>query len=516
MDANGQPDLANPMIPDWPEAEFIVGNPPFIGKGAEMRRALGGDYVEALWRANPRVPKSADFVMQWWDRAAHTLAAKDSPLVRFGLVTTNSITQEFNRRVIQHHLEASEHVSIVMAVPDHPWTKATRDAAAVRIAMTVAEAGQHPGQVMEVVSEQAIDTDAPQISVALKIGVIHADLSTGANITVTQGLRANNGLSCNGMMLAGQGFWVDRSQANHLATQDGWALGSSPILRRHIGGSELTQRPRDGFVIDFFGLDESEARQKFPAAYQWLIKTVKPEREVNADKGFREKWWLFGRVRPEIRAANKDLDRFIATTRTSKHRIFQFVNGDVVPNHEIVVISSKDAALLGALLSQIHTEWALRAGGWLGVGNDPRYNKGRTFDPFPFPDPTPDQRAAIADLAEELDATRKLAIAETDKLTMTELYNLRAKLRSGVPLDDKDQRRAIKARAAIVDRLHEQLDQAVADAYGWGEEWAAGTLGPSEIVARLVALNHERAKEEAAGTVRWLRPDYQRPRYEKK
>jgi hypothetical protein len=127
----------------------------------------------------------------------------------------------------------------------------------------------------------------------------------------------------------------------------------------------------------------------------------------------------------------------------------------------------------------------------------------------------PEQRATIADLAEELDATRKLALAETDKLTMTELYNLRAKLRSGAPMNEKEQRRATKARAAIVDRLHEQLDQAVADAYDWGEEWRAGALGPSEIVARLVALNHERAAEEAAGNIRWLRPDYQIPRYAK-
>ena len=99
---------------------------------------------------------------------------------------------------------------------------------------------------------------------------------------------------------------------------------------------------------------------------------------------------------------------------------------------------------------------------------------------------------------------------------MTELYNLREKLRSGEPLSDKDQRRATAARVGIVNRLHEQLDQAVAEAYGWGEEWAAGTLGPSEIVARLVALNHERAREEADGHIRWLRPDYQKPRFGKK
>ncbi|MBV9528933.1 MAG: class I SAM-dependent DNA methyltransferase, partial [Sphingomonas sp.] len=136
--------------------------------------------------------------------------------------------------------------------------------------------------------------------------------------------------------------------------------------------------------------------------------------------------------------------------------------------------------------------------------------------PFPFPEATPDQRARIADLAEELDSTRKAALAETDKLTMTELYNLREKLRSSAPMDDKEQRRATKARAAIVNRLHEQLDEAVADAYGWGDDWRAGKLGPSEIAARLVALNHERAAEEKAGTIRWLRPDYQIPRFGQK
>jgi hypothetical protein len=182
----------------------------------------------------------------------------------------------------------------------------------------------------------------------------------------------------------------------------------------------------------------------------------------------------------------------------------------------ITAIGSDCAFHLGVLQSKIHLDWTLATGGWLGFGNDNRYSKSKVFDPFPFPDPTPGQRARIAELAEELDATRRVSLAETDKLTMTELYNLREKLRSGAPMDEKEQRRATKARAAIVNRLHEQLDQAVADAYDWGEEWRAGTLGPSEIVARLVALNHERAAEEKAGKIRWLRPDYQEPRFGKK
>ena len=44
-----------PRRPEWPAAEFVVGNPPFIGKGELMRAALGEPYLEALRAANPNV-----------------------------------------------------------------------------------------------------------------------------------------------------------------------------------------------------------------------------------------------------------------------------------------------------------------------------------------------------------------------------------------------------------------------------------------------------------------------------
>ena len=268
-------------------------------------------------------------------------------------------------------------------------------------------------------------------------------------------------------------------------------------------------------VIDLFGLNEKQVRQ-FPEVFDHIYRTVKPERDQNRRTTYRDNWWIFGEPRREIRPALTDLARYVVTPVTSTHRVFQFLDGTILPDDALIAIASDDPFYLGVMQSSFHTDWVLRIGGWLGVGNDSRYLKSKVFDPFPFPDATPEQRTGIADLAEELDATRKAALAETDQLTMTELYNLREKLRSGAPMDEKEQRRATKARAAIVNRLHEQLDSAVADAYGWGEKWRAGTLGPSEIVARLVALNHERAAEEKAGKVRWLRPDYQEPRFGKK
>ncbi len=484
--------------------------------------------------------------MQWWDRAAHTLVATDSPLVRFGFVTTNSITQEFSRRVIANYLSPSplegggrlaegeqgegvseeataaalhppspskgEGLSLVMAIPDHPWTKATKDAAAVRIAMTVAERGERDGELREVVKEAELDTDEPKIEVASTQARINPNLGTGTNINSVRPLLAQQGLSSRGVVLHGSGFIVNPSEARHLGL--GSRTGAEKHIRSYRNGRDLLARPRDVYVIDFFGVDEREARQRFPEAYDHVLRTVKPERDHNRDKDIRENWWLFGRPRPEIRPALEDLRRYIVTVEISKHRIFQFLDKDILPDNRLVVIASDDAFHLGVLQWTGHVQWALKMGGTLE--DRPSYSKSLVFDPFPFPDPTPAQRAAIAELAEELDSTRKAVLAETDKLTMTELYNLREKLRSGAAWDDKQQRQATKARAAIINRLHEQLDQAVADAYGWGEEWRSGPLAPSEIVTRLVALNHERAAEEKAGKVRWLRPDYQTARFGKK
>lgn len=62
----------NPRPAEWPDVEFIVGNPPFIG-GKDMRAELGDGYAEAAWKARPHIPGGADFVMHFWDAAAEKL-----------------------------------------------------------------------------------------------------------------------------------------------------------------------------------------------------------------------------------------------------------------------------------------------------------------------------------------------------------------------------------------------------------------------------------------------------------
>lgn len=306
-------ELANPRRPDWPEADYIVGNPPFIG-GKDIRSRLGDAYAQGLWKANPKMNKSADFVMYWWDRAADLLTRKSTRLKRFGFVTTNSITQEFSRRVMAKYLDGRVPVSLVLAIPDHPWTKATKDTAAVRIAMTVAEAGKRDGRMLEVVREAGLDSDAPEIEFVERTGEVHADLTVGADVGNAKPLRANDGICSRGVSLHGAGFIVSVQEAGHLG------LGRREGLERHIrpyrNGRDLTARARGVMVIDLFGLAEAEVRQRFPEVYQHLLVAVKPERDANNRATYRDNWWLFGEPRRELRPALDGLARYIATAES--------------------------------------------------------------------------------------------------------------------------------------------------------------------------------------------------------
>jgi SAM-dependent methyltransferase len=511
---NGREALPNPRRPDWPEAEFIVGNPPFMG-GKDIRARQGEVYAQALWAAHPQMNESADLVMYWWDRAAEALTRSGTKLRRVGLVTTNSITQVFQRRVVERHLSAKKPVSILLAIADHPWTKAGRDSAAVRIAMTVMAAGRHEGRLCEVASEAALDTDQPQIELVEMTGRINADLSVGVDVTQATPLLANHGLCSPGVKLHGAGFIVSPQAAEALG------LRRRPGLEAHIrpyrNGRDLMARPRDALVIDLFGLGAEEVRARFPEVYQHVKLTVKEAkdrqgklvgRDANHRESYRDAWWVFGEPRRELRPALAHLQRYIVTVETAKHRVFQFLDRSILPDNMLVAVGLSDAFHLGVLSSRMHCVWAQRAGGWLGIGNDPRYSKSRCFDPFPFPEARDMQKEAIRQSAEALDALRKRVLAENPGLTLTKLYNVRDAIGAGRVLSDEETAIRDKGFVLILNEHHDAIDRAVAAAYG-----CPADLHDDDILAHLVALNAQRAREEATGQVRWLRPDYQRPRF---
>ncbi|MBC7286327.1 type IIL restriction-modification enzyme MmeI, partial [Hoeflea sp.] len=391
------------------------------------------------------------------------------------------------------------------AIPDHPWVDAG-EGAAVRIAMTVAEAGRREGRLFTVASEDkgTEEAEGRRVEFNMDRGTIFANLRTGADVAGAVALKANEGLGYRGMQLIGAGFIVTPAEARALG------LGTVPGLERHIrhyrNGRDLTASPRNVMVIDLFGLTEAEVRSRFPAVYQHVLDNVKPERDQNNRDSYKRNWWIHGEPRKDMRPVLDGLPRYIATVETTKHRTCQFLGAETLPDNMLIAIGLDDAAQLAILSSRFHVVWALAAGGRLGYGNDPRYNKSRCFDPFPFPTPTEAQTARLRALGEDLDAHRKARQAEHPKLTLTGMYNVLEKLRAGERIEGKDREVYDQGLIGILRDLHDQIDTATAEAYGWPV-----TLTEDEILQNLVTLNRTRAAEEARRLVRWLRPNYQNP-----
>ena len=485
----------HPRRAEWPEADFIIGNPPFIGNWM-MRGELGDGYTQTLRDTYSEVPESAEFVMFWWYRAAE--AVRSGRARRFGFITTNSLRQTFSRRVVSAQLQADPPLSLAYAIPDHPWVE-SQDGADVRISMTVGEGGRREGLLSRVVKEIP-GPDHAVVELSERHGFIHADLTVGPNVVATQPLKSNKGLSCRGVSLHGAGFIVTPAEANQLG------LGRIPELDRHIreyrNGRDITSSPRGVMVIDLFGLTAEDVRTRFPEVYQWVHDRVKPERDLNNRPSYRENWWIHGEPRRDFRPALTGLRRYISTVETSKHRFFIFLDAAILPDNKLVNIAVDDAYFLGILSSRIHVDWALACGALLE--DRPVYPKTECFEPFPFPGVTDQQRGHIRSLAEALDSHRRRQQGMFPGLTLTGMYNVLEKLRSEDQLAEPDHVIYEKGLISVLREIHDEIDSAVLDAYGWPTG-----IETEDILYRLVALNEQRQAEERRGSIQWLRPEFQ-------
>ena len=493
-------DYTNPKRAEWPQADVIVGNPPFLGM-KRLNDNLGHGYTEALraaWKSDK--PDAWDFVMYWWHRAAELV--RDRKVQSFGFITTNSINQIFNRRCIESFLENTKKpIHISYAIADHPWVDSA-DGAAVRIALTVCQPGMGEAIIDSVVSESETDNGEHEVVLVSSSGVISATLSQGASVSTAVPLQALSGVSYWGVKFYGDGFILSKEEADFLDP------GVEPrIVKPFISGQDLTQKRRGLWAIDCDILSVEELSNKYPEAYQRLLNYVKPVRDHNPRAQKRDKWWIFGENQPAMRRAVRALARKIVTTETAKHRVFEFSPSSEIAEGTVATIASDDAVNIGILSSKIHVVWALASGGTLE--DRPRYNKTRCFETFPFPTlEEPPLKQRIRDLGERLDAHRKKQQALHSDLTLTGMYNVLEAVRAGTPLTAKEKAIHDKGLISILQQIHDELDAAVLEAYGWQDLKKAFE---QEILTRLVKLNHARAAEEKKGLIRWLRPDYQNP-----
>ena len=350
--------------PEWPEADVVIGNPPFLG-GKLLRGVLGGAYVESLQRLyGARIHGEADLVCHWFDKAARLVA--DGKLDRAGLVATNSIRGGRNRSALDRIVGQD---LIYDAWSDEPWVV---DGAAVRVSL-VCFAGEDAGM-----AARLDGNDVPRIN---------ADLTAEtADLTRARKLSRNAGGAFMGDIKGGK-FDIPGHVAREWLRLPANPNGrpNSEVLMPWVNGMDLTRRPAGKWIIDFgFDMSESEAAL-YEAPFAHIAEHVKPKRKSGRHKGRAKFWYRHVSPGPDTWQKLNCLSRYIATPTVAKHRLFIWVDARVCPDHQLIVIPREDDTTFGILHSRFHETWSLRLCTWLGKGNDPRYTPTTTFQTFPFP-----------------------------------------------------------------------------------------------------------------------------------
>jgi len=486
-------DPEHPKEPDWPEAEFIVGNPPFLGN-KRMRAAFGEDYLTAIWKVySGRLPATSDLCCYWFEKARGAVATRAN--VRAGLLATTGIRQVGARRVLERINESGK---MVFAISDRDWVL---DGASVRISMVgftnrgTLEQPQLDGQIV------------PQIN---------SDLTSHHDATKQHRLKARLGLCFMGTTKVGD-FDVEFAAAQEmLGAPNPDGRPNSDVLRPFRNGSDLVRVCSNRWVIDY-GTDRpmSDAAS-YESPFQYLIEHVRPFREKNNRKTRAEHWWLLGETIPAFRKAVSCHHRYLGTARVAKHRVFVWLDTVVLPDSKVIAIALPEDMSLGVLQSHVHEVWTLASCGWHGVGNDATYNPTLCFETFSFPECTPEQSKEIAAAARKLDDLRN-GWLNPPEWTTTEVLEFPGSLdgpwaRYVVNPDsrgigtvrwprlvpkDPDCAASLKQRTltnlynqrpAWLDLAHKKLDAAVLAAYGWNPG-----LSDEELLEKLLALNLERA-----------------------
>ena len=376
--------------PDWPEADVVIGNPPFLGN-RKMRGELGHSHAEALPRLYAEwVQGKPDLVCYWFAKAGRLAA--DGDIQRAGLVATNSIRGGTNRKVLNKILEES---AIFDAWSDEPWVV---EGAAVRVSL-ICVAGR--------------DAGLPGFLNGSEESTINSDL-TGGNLDLTRSaqLSRNKSVAFQGDIKRGA-FDIPGDLAREWLRLPSNPNGrpNADVLKPWVNGMDLTRRPAGKWIVDFgFSMSECEAAL-YETPFAHIAEHVKPMRQRNREQASREFWFRHWNPRPAMWQALEGLSRYIATPRVAKHRLFVWLDSRVCPDCQLIVIARDDDTTFGILHSRFHEAWSLRLG--TSLEDRPRYTPTTTFQTFPFPEGlTPDVPArdyandpramAIADAARRL------------------------------------------------------------------------------------------------------------------
>ena len=475
-----------------PGFDGFVGNPPFMG-GQKLSNSLSDQYLSFIKDQFPETRRMTDLVAYFLRRAYWKIRVGGA----LGMVATNTVSQGDTR--IGGLKRICESGGVIYA--------ATR-----RL--------QWPGRAAVVVSVVHCSREFSPGTRRLDgvvVPLITSYFHTKGNDDEPKSLAGSTGIAFSGGLVYGAGFLFDDSND-----------GSSPLKElerilatdsryearvfKYLGGEDILRDPRQDhkrYVMDLNDLDEEQARE-WPEFMNILEEKVKPERMKLRDtpdsRRYKRYWWKWGRTSVALNSARADLERVLVHPFTSTHVAFSFVEANVVVGAPHIVVAIESLSGFACLQCRAHECWARFFSS--SLKDDLRYTPSDCFETFPFPknwdsDPNLDEVGKTY-----YDFRADLMIGNDEGLTKT--YN-----RFHDPHETSPD--ILRLR-----ELHAAMDRAVLDAYGWTdilptceflldyEEEDADSNSRKkkpwryrwpdeihdEVLARLLALNAERAEEE--------------------
>ncbi len=507
----------------WPQTDFIVGNPPFLGSKVFRKFGMPDPYIDAMY-ASFDLPNSSDLCCYWFALALQCLAKSDS--CRGGLLATQAIRSEASRNVLK---KLTTRATIFCAWSDKSWLL---DGASVNVSIICFSSD---------LTEQAMLDGRPVTS-------INSDLTSGTDTSASLKLSENQGIAARGIEKGG-GFDVSHEMAaTWLADPNSHGKPNFAALKPYCNGMDVIRRPRGSWLIDFDPEWSKQECSLFQMPFQHVESHVKPVREKNRNPRLARDWWIHRSPVVDLRDRIDACNRVIVCANTSKHWAPRFGARTTIPDSSTTCFARSDAYFFGIVQSSVHELWAKARGTQLE--DRPRYTPTTCFETFPLPwspgcEPSGDPlHEAISTGASELDTQRERWLNPPewvkpieDKIDRFDTFDDVAEV-SGEEARRLIRQSAIDAACAADKRLkkrtltnlynerpawlamaHEKLDRAVIAAYAsvdpdgnWDPDWAevfkaTGAGQPTtdeaeaakreeveqKILANLLRLNQERA-----------------------
>jgi len=450
--------------------DAFVGNPPFMG-GRKISTNLGGDYLSYLLCTREAITGIADLVCHFFRRGFELLRAQGT----IGLIATNSISEADSREGGLKQIAQNGGI-IYRAFPTFRWP----GLAAVEISIVHICKGHFKKLYL---SDVQVETITSSLT------------SNALSNEDPMHLASNLGFGFSGSFLLGNGFKLTPEEAGLYLERE---PRSKELIKPYLTGSDLNESSIQEvcvYVIDPEKRTEAEMSD-YPMIYKRLKELVYPERQLIKDVAKKKYWWRFAGTSEALYDSIAELDQCLVTSRHAKNIIFARMpvivrDRPVVFDNSLIVIPLSKFAHFALLQSGIHTGWAEYWGS--KIRQFPRYTPTEVLETFPFP-----AEIHSLDILGERYLKLRVETMSQHNEGLTKTYNR---------FHDQGEQ---SADIAQLRAFHEEMDYAVAAAYGWsdldlghgfhatkqGERYTLSEPARRTVLDRLLALNHQRYEEE--------------------